>query len=421
MTRIRKILINKDTIPAAGQVRSLTIEGDVGAKVNLQISSSANSFYSFNNPGFVSRLASPFSSTNSLNLDLGSGSNSVNISFPAATGISYFLIITPAPNSNTIIPKHLVITRLNTVSNSTITLAASTVNSSKYTTSPAFANIDLTGSPFAKIKKILSVDKTITNATTDANSNGLFITRPNINEKDFFYDTTEAIVSNPEGDAVLSIKVKVADLSELIVGMTLFYHKGTTAPTAGTTIQSIDEATKTITFNKPIAFENGETMTFRAEGLKQINKSLNCIITLDKVSVKSQQKNLNVIPTVREISTTVRSAPSNSTTIAVAATQGIPGGSTAVFNGFKVNNSSTNNVNSVTPDPSGGDSDGVITCDVNQTLFVGTKLTFRSANKNHFLTTQAAIKINLAVLKFPLSNKTINLNLDNFITPGAAS
>ena len=111
---------------------------------------------------------------------------------------------------------------------------------------------------------------------------------------------------------------------------------------------------------------------------------------------------INQFKKIKEVSTTVRVAPSNSTTIAVAATQGIPGGSTAVFNGFKVNNSSTNNVNSVTPDPSGGDSDGAITCDVAQTLFAGTKLTFKAANKNHFLTTEAAIKINLAVLKFPL-------------------
>lgn len=421
MTRIRKILINRDNIPAAGQVRTLTIEGDVGAKVNLQISSSANSFYSFDTQVFAGRLPNVFSANNSLDLNLNSGLNSVNISFPGATGISYFIILTPAANSNTIIPKHLVITRLDTVSDSIVTLAASTASSSKYTTSPAFANINLTGSPFGNTKKILSVDKTVTNATTDANSNGLFITRPNINEQDFFYDTTEVIVSNPLGDGVLSTKVIVADLSELIVGMTLFYHKGTTAPTAGTTIQSIDTATKTITFNKPIAFENSETMTFRAIGLKQINKSLNCVIALDKVSVKSQQKNLNVTPVVKEVSTTVRVAPSNSTTIAVAATQGIPGGSTAVFNGFKVNNSSTNNVNSVTPDPSGGDSDGAITCDVAQTLFAGTKLTFKAANKNHFLTTEAAIKIDLAVLKFPLSSKTINLNLDNFITPGTAS
>ena len=417
MTRLRSILISNDDIPASGQVRSLTIQGDVNSKVLVQISSSNNTFYNFTTQSFTSS----YTPNNNLSLTLDFSSAIINISFPAATGVSYFIIVTPAPNSDTIVSDNLLITRLSTVANSTITLAAFTSTTAKYSTDPAFANITSTGSPFDRVKKILAIDKTITNATTDANSNGLFITKTNISSKDFFHQTTEDIVSNPAGDAVSNTSVIVADLTDLVVGMTLFYHKGTTAPTAGTIIKSIDKITKTITFNKAVAFEDTETMTFRAIGLSQINKALNCDIIFEKANAKSNQKNINITPVVREITTTVRVAPSNSTTINIAATQGIPGGSTATFNGFKVDNSSTNNVNAVTPDPDGSDTDGVITCDVNQTLTVGTKLTFRPVNSNHFLTTQSAIKINLIVQKFPAASKTINLNLDNFITPGAAS
>ena len=91
------------------------------------------------------------------------------------------------------------------------------------------------------------------------------------------------------------------------------------------------------------------------------------------------------------------------------------------FIGFKVDNSTKNRVVTVTPDPSGGDNDGVITCEVQQTLAVKTKLTFVADNPKHFLTTAATIKADLIVTKFPPASKTISLDIDNFITPGAAS
>ena len=60
----------------------------------------------------------------------------------------------------------------------------------------------------------------------------------------------------------------MADISDLGVGTELVYHKGTTVPTnssgaSGTTlIQSIDTDKKLITFDKLVAFEDGETMGY---------------------------------------------------------------------------------------------------------------------------------------------------------------
>lgn len=411
MANISNISIATTNVPASGQQRKLVARGDIGASFMLQISSSSNQFYNFETKSFTSA----FTPKNNLKVTLSSKRFDINILFPAATGVSYFLIATPVDEATIERQSNVSITQIGSISNTTLTLAASTASSTKYSSDPAFSNATLVGTSYANINSTLSVSKTITNATTDANSNGLFLTKPNLTPLDFFSVQTENVSSNPAGDATSSLTVVVADLSNLVEGMTLFYHKGTTAPTAGTIIKSINKATKTLTFNNAVAFENGETMTFRAIGLKLVNKSLNSNITLKK------EAKANILTLVKEISTKIRTAPSNATTINVAATQGIPGGSTAQFFGFKVNNSSTNNVNAVTPDPDGTDTDGVITCDVNQTLSVGTKLIFTPVNKKHILTTSASVNFDLIVTKLPPADATIFLNLDNFVTPGAAS
>ena len=63
----------------------------------------------------------------------------------------------------------------------------------------------------------------------------------------------------------------------------------------------------------------------------------------------------------------------------------------------------------------------MITCEQAQTLAVGTKLTFAPENPKHFLATSATLTVRLIVEKFPATNKTISLDIDNFITPGSAS
>jgi len=411
MANISNISIATANLPASGQQRKLAVQGQTGASFMLQVSSSNNQFYNFETRTFTS----DFISKNNLKVTLNSQKIDINILFPAATNVVYFLIATPIDDTTISGRSNAFITQIGSISNTTLTIAASTASTAKYSSSPAFANVDFVGTSYASINSKLNVSKTITNATTDANSNGLFLTKPNLNPLDFFSVQTENVSSNPAGDATSSLTVVVADLSNLVEGMTLFYHKGTTAPTANTFIKSIDAATKTLTFNNAVAFENGETMTFRAVGLKLINKSLNSNITLKK-EVKP-----NIISLIKEVFTTVRTAPSNANIINVGATQGIPGGSTAQFFGFKVNNSSTNNVNAVTPDPDGTDTDGVITCDVNQTLTVGTKLIFTPVNKKHILTTSASVNFDLIITKLPPADATIFLNLDNFVTPGAAS
>ena len=409
MANINNISILSGDLDAAGENRSLSIESDVGAEVTIQIVSSNNQFYNF----ITKTFTSVFTSKNKLNVVLSTGSFEKLISFPAASSVKYFVIVSPKPYTDTVIDGGVYVQEIGSIADSTITFAAVTASSAKFTTDPAIANTTVTASPSAEVRKIVTISGTFNNATTDANSNGLILTRPFVNNEDFFFETTENVSSNPAGDAVSSATVIVSDLTDLAVGMTLRFHKGTTAPTAGTVIKAIDATNKILTFNNAVAFEDGETMTFRAIGLKFLQKVIKARIFLEKSKL---------IPPRELVTTTVRVAETNATSIRVNATQGIPGGRVAVFNGFKVDNSVTNRVIAVTTaDPAGTDGDGVITCEQAQTLAAGTKLTFVTENPKHFLTTTATLTVRLIVEKFPATNKTISLDIDNFITAGAAS
>jgi hypothetical protein len=409
MANINNISILSTNLDASGENRSLFIEGEVGAEVNIQIVSSNNQFYNFTTKVFTST----FTSKNKLNVVLSTGFFERLINFPAASSVKYFVIVSPKPYTDTVIDGGVYVQEIGSIADSTITFAAVTASATKYTSSPAISNTTVTSSSSGNVLKKATISGTFNNSTGDANSNGLILTKPILSPKDFFFETTENVSSNPAGDAVSSTTVIVADLTDLAIGMTLRFHKGTTAPTAGTVIKAIDVTNKTLTFNNAVAFEDGETMTFRAIGLESASNAIGAKIRLGK-NILTPSKDL--------VTTTVRSAVSNANIIPVQATQGIAGGRLINYNGFKVNNSATNKIIAVTTaDPSGGDNDGVITCEANQTLSVGTKLTFVASNSKHFLTTAVTIRADLIVTKFPSANKTISLDIDNFITPGAAS
>ena len=196
----------------------------------------------------------------------------------------------------------------------------------------------------------------------------------------------------------------------------MYYYKGTTVPTnkAGsavgtTTISAIDTETKTITFSRAVAFEDGETMTFRAYGKKAINFA----IGVDLQFTSTVLSTTLLTQTVRADSD---GDLTPSTTITLNDTLGISGGSTIKYRGFNVDNTSNNRVVSVaTPDPNGVASDGAITVELAQTLKAGTVLSFNQVYKT------VNLKGNVAVNKYPKTNRTINFDIDKIITVGTQS
>ena len=408
MANINSISILTTDLDAAGENRSLSIQGEVGAQVIIQVVSSTNKFYNF----VTSSFESSFNTKSKLEVTLTSSNFSKLIHFPAGSSVKYFVIVSPKPYTDTVISSGVYIEEIGSISDSTITFALITDNTAKYASDPVIANTTTTGSPSTSTSKIVNISGTISNATTDSNSQGLFVINgASLNNNSFQFDTTKTISSNPDGNGVAGARAILSDVTDLVVGMSLIFHKGTTAPSFTTVIQVIDTELKQVTFSNSVPFEDGQTMTLRAFGLSLAASAIGASIALNSSSID---------PGTPEITTNVRAGGSG-TTINVTTTQGIPGGSKAQFAGIGVDNSSTNNVNVVTPDPGGTDGDGVITCDIAQSLTVGTKLTFRSENAKELLTTAATLNAQLTVTQFPQTNKTINVRIDDLITPGTVS
>lgn len=408
MANINSISILTTDLDAAGENRPLSIQGEVGAQVIIQVVSSTNKFYNF----VTSSFESSFNTKSKLEVTLTSSNFSKLIHFPAGNSVKYFVIVSPKPYTDTVISSGVYIEEIGSISDSTITFALITDNTAKYASDPVIANTTTTGSPSTSTSKIVNISGTISNATTDTNSQGLFvIDGAGLNNNSFQFDTTKTISSNPDGNGVAGARAILSDVTDLVVGMRLIFHKGTTAPSSTTVIQVIDAELKQVTFSTSVPFEDGQTMTLRASGLSLAASAIGASIALNSSSID---------PGTSEITTNVRAGGSG-TTINVTTTQGIPGGSKAQFAGIGVDNSSTNNVNVVTPDPGGTDGDGVITCDIAQSLTVGTKLTFRSESAKEFLTTAATLNAQLTVTQFPQTNKTINVRIDDLITPGTVS
>lgn len=408
MANINSISILTTDLDAAGENRSLSIQGEVGAQATIQVVSSTNKFYNF----VTSSFESSFSTKSKLEITLTSDSFSKLIHFPAGNSVKYFVIVSPKPYTDTVISGGVYVEEIGSISDSTITFALITDNTAKYASDPVIANTTTTGSPSGSTSKIVNISGTINNATTDANSQGLFvISRGTLNNNSFYFQTTKVISSNPSGDGVAGARAILSDVTDLVVGMRLIFHKGTTAPSSTTVIQAIDTELKQVIFSNSIPFEDGETMTLTAFGLSLAASAIGASIALNSSSID---------PGRPEITTNVRAGGSG-TTINVTSTQGIPGGSKARFTGVGVDNSATNNVNVVTPDPDGTDGDGVITCDLPQSLTVGTKLTFSSESSKEVLTTAAVLNAQLTVTQFPQTNKTINISIDGLIIPGTVS
>ena len=140
------------------------------------------------------------------------------------------------------------------------------------------------------------------------------------------------------------------------------------------------------------------TLTLKAAGSNLIK---------DVDGLELEFKDLKLVPT--QITALVRGAISSSRTITVSGTYGISKG--AYIEGFGVDNSSDNPVTGI----SASSSTGEIVMTTAQTLTDKTVLKVIGSAMVYTITGTITIK------KFPSSNATVYLNLDNLLTRGAGS
>ena len=398
--KIYSLRIDTSTVPTTGTSRAFTVKGDVGAGFLLQVVNGSGNFYNFRTQEFTGGTggsANTFSVQNVLRVKMKSDTYSSSIYLPSSTATTYNVMLMPNPGDDTEIAgsKQVINKTLTQVANSTVTFAVATATSN-YSSSPAATNVTTTGSSASSSSTAVDADYTVTNVSNDSYGFGLRLIRQPI-DTDWYFTTTETV----NGTISSATDVVVDDLTDLIAGM---YVTGVSSGSlSGTpTILSIDTATKTLTLSAAQSFNDGITLTFQARGEKRISSVLGFGFSFSQLQAKV---------TDPKVTTTVRGAISNSTTITVDGTYGISGGSVVTFDGAGVDNSSTNNVNVVTASSSAGQ----FTCDVNQTLTDETTLTFTGSSSGVIITADIVIHG-----QYPTVSREIYLNLDNFITPGVS-
>ena len=472
---INSFNINTSELPAAETNRSFTVVGEVGAEfmiVALQNPSSTSAhtlYYDWGNEAFETGH-NDLNSNLIVTLDAETFDSS--ITFPSGAG---GFVIKLIPLNGTTVQNsasHIITKDISKASaNAVVTFKGGSLT----TTADTYATLPTTTSTGeVSASSTFSFNWDVTNSAVDAFSHGLRYTAITINDGFWYFQETDTVnVASPKTDTVdgavssstavtldtsyittriavgdfvygsgvtsgttvaainvggdvkditlsaaMSISdgvtltfvtpsntVVVDDLTDIVVGMSINEASGTNFHLTGTPrVSFIDTVTKKITLSSDQAFADGITLYFRAYGLTYIKNAIGLQLSFSGVDI-----------TPTKLTTTVRANVSASTSVTLNATNGIGGGNFIGYTGVNVNNSSTNKITSVTPDPDGTDSDGVMVVQLAQTLTKGTVLAFIDIYKViNFVGT-------INITQYPTANKTIYLDLDKIITPGVAS
>ena len=406
--------IDTSEMPTARTVKRFTVTGDKNAEFEVfAVKADSLDFYNFETKSFS---AGHNSLNNNLKVKIRSTTHTNEIVFPSGGGDYVIKLLaigdTQIANSNSNVITKSISKQATTA---TLTFQPGSDDTSFYQTLPTATS---TGS--INDTAVVSLNVDVLNSTTDAKSFGFSLTdraTTSYNSEFWYYQTTEVVVTNESGtDGADSLKVTVADTSEIVVGMQLKYYKSTTAPelnngsSAGNIrVIGVEASTGVITFNSEVGFDEGQTMTFRAYGIDLIQSAININLTISDVQVTPETLVKAVEARGGVTEATDGSASLN---IALPDTHGIGGGRLFGYTGVGVNNRGANQVNVVTPDGDGSGNDGLITVTLAQELTAGTLLTFKDTHKKINLT--SSITIN----KYPTANKTIFFDLDKILTLG---
>jgi len=418
MEIIKNINIDTSSLKAEAVGRVLNIDATSNARYVVRVSrSSDTNLYNFDTDAFATE-----SSNSNFN---GVGSQQIAISFPAASSGDTYTINIFSTNGAEILGSSNKLFKsitLQQVGNATITFTA---------TGTGFTNTDVgdsTGSTVdsfaaSSTPTVVMNQKQITVPSVFADY-GFFITSTtsdlNNGEWDsgaFYWQTTEAIVTNPAGDGVSSNTVTVADLTGLVVGMTLVYHKGTTAPGSATTISDIDLDTKTITFSTSTAFEESETMTFRAFGPNLIKQAIGIGFTITNPTVRLGQ-------TTTSIDDELTSNVAAGADINVNGTTGIGVGATIRMRGLsKDSSASACTVSLVDSTSNGGGVNGGAIRLANGQLEASSDRPIRTQTKIYVDGSSNKVFLNgtINIIRYPAANQSIYIDMSKITTQGTAT
>jgi len=394
---INDLRIDTSEMPTAETTRRFRVLGDVGSKFTIFITKNDTiSYYDFTSGEFT---LGHNSINNNLKITLTNKTFDRHITFP--TGGGEFNITLTTGEGTELLGKKTVINKKidKQSSNATVTLAPLTSNTTNYA---SFPTVTSTGA-LADTSKV-AFDWDITNASSDAGGFGLIPTgrwkNLNLFTNLWFFTTTETV------DGAVSLTdtnsgylVKVDDLADIGRG-SIITSVSSGSLSGQPVVRSINTTTKEIELSIPQAFADGITLTFRAYGTKAINEAIGVRFEygFEVINPVIFQKN--------QLSKTVR-AGSSGDTINLNGTYGV--GHNGVYARIGGVGITTASVVSVTASSTAGS----LVASVSQgSLTVGTNITFSGIVQ--VFNVVGAVKL----LSYPSSNKTIHLDVDQFLTPG---
>lgn len=398
---INSLNIDTSDMPAAATSRKFTVVGEVGAKfriIALQNPSSSSThtlYYDFKSGSFESGHNDI---NNNLTSTLTSATYNNKINFPSGTGDFVIKLMQLNGSTGNIITKNIA--KASADATVTFTPGTSSGNATAYATLPTSTSTGTVNS-----SNTFSFNWDVTNSTTESGVFGGFgfrlLNKSIVIDDSYWYFTTTETV---DGAVSSGTSVTVDDLTDIGVGSIITgVSSGSLSGTPRVT--AIDTATKTLTISSAQTFANNITLTFKAYGIKNIDKAIGLKLSFGAIKFEGN----TVTSTLRDDSD---GDYTTSLTVRLGATLGISGGGVVKYRGEGVNNSSRNTVTSVTPDPDGSDGDGAMVVSLTQTLRKGAIITFDGCHSIVNFTGSVSIT------KYPTTDKTINLDLEKIITLG---
>ena len=403
---INNLQIDTVDLPAAPTTRNFVVDGESGAKfmiVALQNPSSSSAhtlYYDFKDEAFASGHNDL---NNNLILTLTSPTYRNKITFPSGAG-EFIIKLIPLGgtkingSTSSVITKS--ISKASVDATVTFTPGTSSGNATAYATLPTSTSTGTVNS-----SNTFSFNWDVTNSTTESGVFGGFgfrlLNKSIVIDDSYWYFTTTETV---DGAVSSGTSVTVDDLTDIGVGSIITgVSSGSLSGTPRVT--AIDTATKTLTISSAQTFANNITLTFKAYGIKNIDKAIGLKLSFGAIKFEGN----TVTSTLRDDSD---GDYTTSLTVRLGATLGISGGGVVKYRGEGVNNSSRNTVTSVTPDPDGSDGDGAMVVSLTQTLRKGAIITFDGCHSIvNFIGS-------VSITKYPTADKTINLDLEKIITLG---
>ena len=414
---IKSLDINVLNIPAAGQSRQVNIAGDNNSAFILQVVDSAGKFYDFKNNIFV------LGHVPRCNLKgVISGSTFTRaIQFPSVvSSVDYNVILIADPSTQTSINlnKQVINKRISQITDTVITLAYNTANTSNYTTSPPIANFVTTIAP--NKTAFVQNEANLVNATTQSGSNGLAPDFESVNlDSNIVFIATTTL----DGTTSSSTTLLVDSTTDIVAGMALVSGpnlSGTpfvTKVEPNVSIGGVEKKRITLSAAQTLN-SDGATLTFHAQGAKSIFSAIGVLISAVSIKLSSVDQVGEGFKVEAGGATTGSDA-----TLHLDNTYGIAKGMGVSVVGVAQGVT----VSSISANAGGANSSGTIEMSSAQDLSsednagVGFLAGFKGLADGTEFFTNLSLGVSFTILKPGNTNRTLTLLLDNFITPGAAS